>query len=159
MIPGEITEPVPGQIHLYHRGNRGTGSLPTSGQVITLPLFATNALGPIRYLNLADASVVTQGLATTTHGLRRFVGAWFLDIFLFQDVKATLQLKERTVDLLTQSLAGVTDTTRSVWTRNVRANVPFVQTWRIVNAECKIIYTNGPSNTTVHDLNVILRAA
>lgn len=159
MIPGRTGHTIPGQIHLYHRGNRGTGSLPLANAVINVPLFATNALQGNRFLNLADSTVVSQAPGTTTHALRRWGGLWLADIFLFQDVSATLQLKERTVDLLTQSIAGSTDTTRAVWTRQVRAGVAYRATWRIYDCEAKIIYTNGGTNTTVFDFNVILRAA
>lgn len=159
MYPSEHVIVLPEQLNLYSRGTQGTGALPTAGQAITLRIFSVAARGREDHINSVDGSIKAQTITTTggAHRIQRFVGLWILDVFLFQDVSATLELRERTIDLNTQAIQGLADTTRSVWVRRVRPNIPFRATWRLCNAEARINYVNGGTNTTVFDLNVQAR--
>ena len=161
MIPTELRSIRPESLALYQRGVFGAGALPGAGASFSVPIF--NTLHPTiqDYLNYADNTLVLQEVpGFGSFEFERFVGMYLVDLFLFQDQDATLELRERTLDLLTQptQIPGFTDTTRSVWTRQVSANVPFKQTWRVHNAEVRIVYTNNPTNAvTVFDFQVTAR--
>ncbi len=161
MFPGEQVNPVPEQLHIYGRGNNvGTGALPGAGATVTVPIFMPGGRGHADVLNQNDATLLQSGvrIQTLTHACKRFAGLWLCDVFVFlNNAQATLELRERTYDRLTQNLT-VADTTRSVWTRQIRASVPFRVTWRLVNCETKIILVTGGVAPTIFDFNVVLRS-
>lgn len=160
MHPGDQVEYVPSQLVLYNRGSQGAGSLPLAGATITVPIYSSvvRSSGQ-QILNFNTGLSQGHGVNTGTHGLKRVGGLWFVDVFLFQvGGPATLELRERTFDGLTQFAVGTTDTTRSVWIRQIRAGVVFRVTWRLENAESRINYVNGASNTTTFDFHVQARA-
>ena len=158
MIPGELNEVRPSQILIYARGNQGTGALPLAGASITVPHFSSVHEGRRQVMNYADASTVDNTISTATHGLRRYVGLYEIDIALWQNVPATIELRERNVVQLESIANGMTDTFRSVYIRQVRASAWFRQTWRIHNAEAKIIYTNGGTDTAQFSFLVTARS-
>jgi hypothetical protein len=167
MFPGEQVNPVPEQLHIYGRGNNvGGGALPGAGATVTVPIFMPGARGVGDVMNQNDGALAGAGagsgagirIQTGTHACKRFAGLWFCDVFLFlNNAQATLELRERTYDRLTQNLTTA-DTTRSVWVRQVRPSVPFRATWRLVNCETKIILVTGGVAPTVFDFNVNLRS-
>lgn len=159
MIIGEHVETRPAQLHLYARGTQGTGAIPGAGATFTVPIPISSTLLTGDLLNPADNTTRLEGtIGAQTHAPKRKIGIWFIDIFLFQDGPATLQLKERPPDQLTQAVLGLTDTTRAVWTRPVRASITYRTTWRLCGSECKIIYTNGASALTIFAFDVIARS-
>lgn len=161
MFPGELTTPVPEQLHIYGRGNNvGAGALPGAGATVTVPIFIPGARGQGAVINQNDGTLLDPGLRiqAVTHSPKRFGGLWICDVFLFlNNANATLELRERTYDRLTQNLS-IADTTRTVWTRIVRASVSYRVTWRLCNAEAKIILVTGGVAPTIFDFNVFLRA-
>lgn len=167
MQPGDQVVYVPEQLHIYGRGNNvGAGALPGAGATITVPIFMPGARAVGDVINQNDGAIVGGGfpqtgirIQTLTHAAKRFGGLWLCDVFLFlNNANATIELRERTYDRLTQNVT-IADTTRTVWTRIVRASVAFRVTWRLLNCETKIIVVTGGVAPTVFDFNVHLRAA
>lgn len=157
MLPGALVHTVPYSVVLYSRGNEGAGAKPTNGQVIALPLFSSVAFSKGEYMNPADGSIVAQDdIGGTANQVQRFPGVYLADVFIFQDVNATLALQERTFLRLLDS-TGATNQLKTVITRVITANVAFRETFRIMNAEARFQYTNGALNTTTHDFHVTLR--
>lgn len=150
---------APDQIHILARATQGTGAIPAALATFNVPLFISNTPTKWDLLNPADNSTKSQTITTGTHGARRFVALWLVDVFLFQDGPATLALRERPPDTLTQGFPGTSDTTRAVFTRQVRASVSFRQRWRVGASECRIVYTNGASTLSTFALDIIARAA
>lgn len=157
MIPGIHVVTSPGQLEIYSRGSIG-GNIPGAGATFNVPLFKTNTAVEQDIMNPADTSSRRDELATGTHAARRYAPLWILDVTLHQDGPATLALRERPPDVLTNAILGITDTTRLVWTRRVRTSVIFRQTWRLCGSECRIVYTNGAIAITQFQLSIIVRA-
>ena len=158
MVPGRIVHAVPYQTVLYCRGQVGAGALPTAGQVINLPIVGTVFYAKADYLNTADGSIVAEDDFGGANQVNRLPGLFLADVFIFQDVNAVLTLQERTFLRLLDG-TGATNQLVTVVTRVITANVPFRETFRLMNAEARFVYTNGGGNTTVHDFHVTLRAA
>jgi hypothetical protein len=158
MIPGIHVVTQPGQLEIYARGNIG-GNIPGAGATFNVPLFKTNTVAEQEILNPADTSIEQDELSAGTHGARRYAGLWILDVFLFQNGPATLALRERPPDCMTNAVLGIADSTRLVWTRQVRTSVAFRQTWRLCGSECRIVYTNGAVAITQFQITITVRAA
>lgn len=159
MIPGLHVEQRPDQLRIYARGTQGAGAVPGAGATFNVPLFATASSAVEDYLNAIDGSIKASALLANAHGLRRYVGLWYVDVFVFQDGPATIELRERPPDLVTQALGGLVDTTRRVWVRQVMTSRSFHQTWRLCASEVRLVYLNGATAITTFALDVIARAA
>lgn len=152
---------IPSQLQLYQRGAFPAGALPGAGTTIDVPIFASDMRQVGHVMNHQDNSQVAITLrAGVTHALRRYAGLWIVDIFLFQDQPATISLRERVHDEVNSALPGLLDLFRTVYTRQVRANVPFRQSWRIYGQEARIRYINGVTPvTTLFQFSAIARSA
>lgn len=159
MLHGSLVRAHPVSLPWYHRGSQGTGALPTSGQIILTPIISTWALETNEYVNPADGSKVAENLvgASADIQLQRFTGLYYADVFLYQDVDATLFLQERNIlNLLDPT--GATDQFKTTVTRVIKATNPYKERFLIMAAEARFRYVNGGSNTTVHDFQIVLRA-
>jgi len=158
MIPGEMVETIYQSLPVYQRGKQGTGAVPGSGATITLPAFSTVMRAPGDILNGADNGSKRSNLGTLAASMKRFAGIWWVDVNLFQNGPATIQLFERTYDLLTNVTSGLTNTFQAVWTRQVRTSAFYRATWRLTSPETRIVYTNGATAITIFDFSVVLRS-
>ena len=158
MLPGSLVHVHPAQLLWYSRGSQGTGALPTSGQILTTPVISSIACQKGGYINPAGGTEALQDAFGSGAGVEvnRFAGMFYAAVFLYQDVDALLDLQERTLLRLLDA-TGAANQFKTVMTRVVRANVPFRETFTIMNAEARFRYTNGTGNTTIHDFNIVLR--
>jgi hypothetical protein len=123
------------------------------------PVISTWALETNDYMNPAGGVSVAENLVGNTQDiqLQRFTGLYYADVFLYQDVDATLFLQERNIlNLLDPT--GATDQFKTTVARVIKALNPFKERFLIMAAEARFRYVNGASNTTVHDFQVVLRA-
>lgn len=158
MLPGRLAHVHPTNVLWYSRGSQGTGALPTSGQVINTPVVSTIACQVEDYMNPADGSSVAQDDFGVANGneVDRYVGMYYADLFLFQDVDARIDLQVRTL-LRLVSAFGVASAWKTTMTRLSKALNPYSERFLLMNCEARFHYTNGVGNTTVHDFNIILR--
>ena len=160
MLPGELVHFHPLSLVWYVRGSQGAGALPTTGQVILIPVISTIANQLNEYMNPADGSKVAQDLVGNTASiqLQRYMGQFLATVSIYQDVDAAISLQERTLlNLLDPT--GATDQMKTVQTRVITAGVPFREVFQLMNAEARFRYVNGGSNTTVFDCSIVLRPA
>lgn len=158
MIPTEMQSSRPDQLVLFAQANQGTGAKPLANAVITVGGFGTiSPMSKLDYLNNADNTIVAQSLSTSNNAFRRPLGLWWLDVYLRQDISATLQFQERNIGLIAAALQS--GNWGTAWTHQVRPGVPFKQSFRVHNAEFRLVYTNGPTNTANFDFFVAARSA
>jgi hypothetical protein len=158
MLPGSLVHVHPVNLLLYSRGSQGTGALPTSGQVIVTPVVSAIACQVNAYMNPADGAAVLQDDFGSAGGneMDRYAGLYYADVFLYQDVDATIQLQVRTLLRLLDA-TGAADQFKTLITRVSKANFPYAERFQLMNSEARFRYTNGSGNTTVHDFNIVLR--
>ncbi len=113
----------------------------------------------VKEATLPDGSVIAQDdIGGSANQVQRFAGTYLADVSIFQDVNATLILQERTFLRLLDN-TGATNQFKTVVSRVITASVPFRETFRLMNAEARFVYTNGGFNTTAHDFDIVLRTA
>jgi hypothetical protein len=158
VLPGETVHTGPLQLVYYSRGSQGAGALPTNGQVITTPIIATAAMQPQGYNNHADGTLVAEDdFGGAANSVQRYPGLYYADVFIFQDIAATLELQERNF-LRLLSPGGAAPEFKTVLTRVVAVSAVYRERFVLMNAEARFRYTNGAGNTTVHDWSIILRS-
>lgn len=158
MLVGEITVDLPAQLVIFSQGKQGTGALPLANAVLTTPAFSTLAPAQQDYINPPDGTIKRQDLGTGANALKRFAGVWYLDVSLFQDVKATVQLQERVIDRQTGALGGNATWNNINDPHQARPNIPLRFALRVANCEIRVVYTNGPTNTAKFDFFVGARS-
>lgn len=160
MIPGIHVEQRGAQLHIYGRGTVGTGAIPGAGATFDVPILFTAGIVTGDLLNPAgNGTIAEQVNDVGAFGPRRFVGLWYLDLWIFQNGPCTLELRERPPVALVDATLGTVDTTRSIWTRRIRSSIAFQQRWHVMASEARLVYTNGASTLTIFNFDAIARAA